>query len=363
MADVRSFSQPLGSAGKAGLTRLALLAAGRKVAAAYLGRAGSARLTVVLSAPPLSNAAMSTLRRIRQTARSALPEGFRADITGATAEMADVRAVTSRDFLRVAGLALGAIFLIVLALLRDAVLSAFMVASTVLSYLATLGLTWAFFVLGCGQSGLDWKVEVFLFVVMVAVGQDYNIFLAARLAEEGRRAPPRRAAREAIIKTGGIISSAGLIMAATLGSLAAGATGLRLRPGYAAGYLRGAPAAAAGVRGVDRTDGKTAGTWGHPRGASSGRRPAPARRLTPLECAGGRSRTQPPCATRLRAQMRRAFPGRDGFLEVSLSPLPPGPDRSDGAPACALARAGRVGKGKYGGGARPLRGAAKALEK
>lgn len=87
---------------------------------------------------------------------------------------------------------LGAIFLMVLVLLRDWALSGFMVAGTILSYLATLGLAhWAFAAVGSG--GLDWKVEVFLFVVMVAVGVDYSIFLAARVAQEARGArPPRR---------------------------------------------------------------------------------------------------------------------------------------------------------------------------
>ncbi|KKL88689.1 hypothetical protein LCGC14_1922170, partial [marine sediment metagenome] len=75
---------------------------------------------------------------------------------------------------------------------------------------------WVFTVL-LGQEGLDWKVEVFVFVVMVAVGVDYNIFLAARLFQEARRLPPRQAVREAVNHTGPVISSCGVIIAATLG--------------------------------------------------------------------------------------------------------------------------------------------------
>ena len=111
------------------------------------------------------------------------PSGVSAQFAGATAEMADIRAVTQQDFYRVAGLVLTVVFVIVLVLLRDAVLSAFMVASVVLSYLAALGISWWFFTGVCGAEGLDWKVEVFLFVVMLAVGVDYNIFLAARMAD------------------------------------------------------------------------------------------------------------------------------------------------------------------------------------
>ena len=102
-----------------------------------------------------------------------------------------------------------------------------------LSYLAALGTAWWFFTAVCGAPGLDWKVEVFLFVVMLAVGVDYNIFLAARLAEESRTKPLRAAARAAIVKTGGIISSAGLIMAATLGSLVVGDISLLVQLGFA----------------------------------------------------------------------------------------------------------------------------------
>lgn len=234
VADVRSLQKPLGRRGKDIATELLLLAAAEQVRAEYLsGDARAARLEVVLTDPGFSNAAMATLLRVRQGCAEALPSGVSAHFAGATAEMADIRAVTQQDFYRVAGLVLAVVFVIVLVLLRDAVLSAFMVASVVLSYLAALGVSWWFFTGVCGAEGLDWKVEVFLFVVMLAVGVDYNIFLAARLAEESQRADIREAARMAIVKTGGIISSAGLIMAATLGSLMAGEISLLVQLGFA----------------------------------------------------------------------------------------------------------------------------------
>jgi RND superfamily putative drug exporter len=156
----------------------------------------------------------------------------RVHIAGTTAELADLRTVTQGDFYRVAALALGAILVIVVALLRDVWLSVFMVAATVLSYLSTLGLTfWVFSMLGA--IGLDWKVQVFLFIVMVAVGQDYNLFFAMRLAQEARRHPPLEAARLAIIHTGPVISSCGVIMAATLGSVMAGDVTLLVQLGFA----------------------------------------------------------------------------------------------------------------------------------
>jgi RND superfamily putative drug exporter len=160
-------------------------------------------------------------------------------LTGATAEMINTRAVTHSDFHLIAVLVLSVILVIMLVLLRQILLSVFMVLSTVVSYFATLGLCHWLLVcvpplIGMGHfNGLDWKVEIFLFVVMVSVGQDYNIFLAGRLMQEARRLPARLAAREALVTTGPVISSAGLIMAATLGSLMAGNLALLVQLGFA----------------------------------------------------------------------------------------------------------------------------------
>jgi RND superfamily putative drug exporter len=256
VCDVRSLSQPLGREGlrlgvqgprrsqpaasgqapAAGLDRLlgglkglasdALRAAVlQRARAEYVSADRRAmRAAVILDQPALTLKAMADVGRIRRSAaEAAQAAGLHAavHVAGATAEMIDIRSVTRADFHRVAALVLGIIFLMVLALLRDWVLSAFLVAATVLSYLATLGLSyWGF--AAAGAEGLDWKVEVFLFVVMVAVGVDYSIFLAARVSQEARGTSVAEAVRRAVIHTGPVISSCGVIMAATLGSLMAG---------------------------------------------------------------------------------------------------------------------------------------------
>ena len=110
-----------------------------------------------------------------------------------------------------------------------------MVGAIGLSYMATLGLcAWAF-TWYYGDAGMDWKVQIFLFVVMASVGVDYNIFLASRLAQEAKLYPPREAIRQAVIHTGPVISSCGLIMAATLGSLMAGEIELLHQLGFSLG--------------------------------------------------------------------------------------------------------------------------------
>jgi RND superfamily putative drug exporter len=235
--DVRSLSQPLGSESAGAGERLLAVLGATAVRDEYVGADGRAmRLEAALGEPAMTRTAMAELRRVREVLEAETAEpGLRAKVLigGATAQTDDIRSVTRSDFHRVATLVLGVIFLVVLLLLRDALLAAMMVASTVLSYLATLGIShWVFTGL-LGSAGLDWKVQVFLFVVIAAVGVDYNIFLAARYAEESRRHARRRAMRRALTFTGPVISSAGVIMAATLGSLMAGELVLMHQLGFA----------------------------------------------------------------------------------------------------------------------------------
>jgi len=238
---VRSLTQPLGGQCKSLAAALIERLGRAKISAEYLSQDMRAtRLVVVLDSPAFSLAAMESVKRVRGAAQkelaageTPLASGARVYIAGATAEMIDTRSVTQSDFYRIAALSLAVIFVMVVVLLRDAILSAFMVASTVLSYFATLGVSYWFFVGLLGQQGLDWKVEVFLFVVMVAVGVDYNIFLSSRLCQEARRLPAKLATARAVIHTGPVISSCGVIMAATLGSLMAGDLELLRQLGFA----------------------------------------------------------------------------------------------------------------------------------
>ena len=109
----------------------------------------------------------------------------------------------------------------------------------VLGYLATLGVTdLVFRALHRGPGpfeGLDWTVGFFLFVILVAVGEDYNILLMARVIEEERKYGVVEGTRRAVAQTGGIISSCGLIMAGTFGSMLTGSLTSLRELGFALG--------------------------------------------------------------------------------------------------------------------------------
>jgi RND superfamily putative drug exporter len=234
--DVRCLTRPLGLDANP-LTNAAIILLGaERLRGEFISADGRAMwLSAVLKTAPQTPSALADAEQIRTAVEAGLSRAnirAKVHLTGPTAETVDLRTVTQSDFRRTATGALVVIFVIMVVLLRDMILAFFMVAATVISYVATLGLTyWTFQALG--QSGLDWEVEVFLFIVMVAVGQDYNIFFAVRVAQEAAKLAPAQAVEQALIHTGRVISSCGVIMAATLGSMMAGDVKMLQQLGFA----------------------------------------------------------------------------------------------------------------------------------
>jgi putative drug exporter of the RND superfamily len=143
---------------------------------------------------------------------------------GPTASIKDLKTVTDRDQIVVDALVLVGVFLILLLLLRQLTVSIYLIVSVFFSYLVTLGATFTMFYLMDPQGfvGLDWKVPTFLFTILIAVGEDYNIFLMTRIREEQVEHGQVEGVIVALKKTGSIISSCGVIMAGTFASLLAG---------------------------------------------------------------------------------------------------------------------------------------------
>src|SRR5439155_10447481 len=127
----------------------------------------------------------------------------------------DLAQVTESDRFRVNSLVLAAIFLILLLLVRRLWLAAYLLATVLASYYAALGGTVlaGTFWTGAPLPSVDWRVPFFLFTILVAVGEDYNILLISRALEERKRYGGVEGMRRALSKTGGAITSCGIIMA------------------------------------------------------------------------------------------------------------------------------------------------------
>ncbi len=203
------------------------------------------RIDVVFKSDPFSEASLESLATVYETVNAATHPGqplagaYAVGLTGATAMVNDLKDVTGEDERRMYCLVTLGVFGILVLLLKRPWICLYLIATVVLGYLASLGLTeMVFKALHHGSEpwvGLDWKVGFFLFVILVAVGEDYNIFLMARVIEEERKHGVVEGTRRAIAHTGGIISSCGLIMAGTFGSMLTGSLTALRELGFALG--------------------------------------------------------------------------------------------------------------------------------
>jgi RND superfamily putative drug exporter len=255
LADIRSLTTPLGvtEAADRALASLTVPAetvretVRREALAHYVTDFGEraeigTRLDLVLAENPFSRRSIDNLNRIERTVAASLPPGLEQGtqlfMVGPTAGIRDLRAVIDSDQVRIELLVLAGVFVILLLLLRKPVVSLYLLVSVLFSYYVTLGVAYGVFWLldPAGFAGIDWKVTVFLFTILIAVGEDYNIFLMARVEEEQARHGPVRGVTEALARTGPIISSCGLIMAGTFASLLAGSLPEMKQLGFALAF-------------------------------------------------------------------------------------------------------------------------------
>ena len=177
-----------------------------------------ASVDVVLEDDPYTTAALDIVPDIRASV-SDLGEGTSALIGGGSAISFDFDEAVNSDLKLIAPLALLVIAIILAILLRSLVAPLVLIASVILSFLCTLGLSVLFIRYVVGDAGFDASIPTFAFIFLVALGIDYTIFLMARVREEARTHGTREGVLRAISATGPVITSAGLILAGTFSVL------------------------------------------------------------------------------------------------------------------------------------------------
>ena len=181
-------------------------------------QAGHAYLEGTLQAAPDSQAAYTTVDRVR-AAVHAIP-GAHALVGGSAAINLDVARASGHDRNLIIPLILVVVFVILALLLRALVAPLVLMATVVLSFAAAMGVSAVFFNHVFGFGGADTAFPLYAFVFLVALGIDYNIFLMTRVREEAQRRDARHGAITALAATGGVITSAGCVLAATFAVLA-----------------------------------------------------------------------------------------------------------------------------------------------
>lgn len=197
----------------------------------------SARYVVESAFDPFSTQAMDQVQTILNTARGAQPNTSLADATidmvGTTPMYAAIRSYYQHDLRLIVALTLAVVFLILVALLRAIVAPLYLIASVVISFMSALGLGVVFFQFICHQQ-LYWNVPATAFIVLVAVGADYNLLLITRIREEAHHGI-RSGIIRAVRSTGGVITSAGIIFAASMFGLLFGSVSTMVQTGFIIG--------------------------------------------------------------------------------------------------------------------------------
>jgi RND superfamily putative drug exporter len=177
-----------------------------------------ASIDVVLKGDPFTKEALNTVPEIRSSVRDLGP-GLSTLVGGGSAIQYDFDAAIESDLRLIAPVALAVIALILAVLLRALVAPLVLIASVMLSFLCTLGLSVLFIRFVVGDAGLDASIPTFAFIFLVALGIDYTIFLMGRVREEAQRHGTREGVLRALSATGPVITSAGIILAGTFSVL------------------------------------------------------------------------------------------------------------------------------------------------
>ena len=191
----------------------------KKAAAFFISADGhTARYLIQTESSPFSTAAMDQVNSVTTTARGAQPNTAIADasisMTGYSATLRDARNYYDHDIRFIISLTVIVVLLILIALLRAIVAPLYLIGSVIISYLAALGIGVIMFQFILGQE-LHWSVPGLAFIILVAMGADYNMLLISRIRDESPRGI-RSGVIRTVGTTGGVITAAGLIFAASM---------------------------------------------------------------------------------------------------------------------------------------------------
>jgi putative drug exporter of the RND superfamily len=179
--------------------------------------AGFAADSVDLSVAPYSAKGFRAIAALRQDLARGAPGAL---VGGTPAAEYDITQAADRDTAVIIPLALLVILLVIAALLQAIAAPLVLVLTTALSFGASLGLASLLWRYGFRYPGVNPQLPLYIFIFLAALGADYNIFLAARVREESRLAGTRQGTLRGLTVTGGVITAAGVILAATFGALA-----------------------------------------------------------------------------------------------------------------------------------------------
>lgn len=188
----------------------------------FLSKEGNVvKLELTLIEHPYEEEALATVKQLRDESASLLQDsgflssGDKLHFAGQTAQQLDVRSMNQRDMIIVFSIVIALITVMLIFQARSIVIALTMMATMLLSYTAAFGISWVMMNLGFGYDAISYRLPLYAFVFLIALGVDYNIMLVSRIQEESRKRPWKEAVLTGLSRTGSVISSAGVILAAT----------------------------------------------------------------------------------------------------------------------------------------------------
>ncbi|WML43218.1 MMPL family transporter [Neobacillus sp. PS3-40] len=176
---------------------------------------------VELKDNPYSNTAMNHIPSLRKTTEDALRDSnvstptVKVWVGGQTAEQYDTRNTTKIDSSVIIPVVISMIALLLLVYLRSVTTTIYLIATVLLSYFSALGLGWVILHYLFGVNAIQGFIPLYAFVFIVALGEDYNIFMISSIWKKSKIMPLLQAIKEGVAESGAVITSAGLILAGT----------------------------------------------------------------------------------------------------------------------------------------------------